>query len=169
MNKHWKLFTIVTVLVAAMAFAGVTAVFAQGPNQPAAPGAGNQAQVGGGMGYRAVEEADMHAAVAAALGISEDELEAEIAAGKTVYLLAQELGVDFAVVQAAMDAVHEAAMQQAAADGTITQAQANQVQQMRNGRSGQANGGSSTGSGPAAGSGPANRGGGSGECLYPAP
>jgi hypothetical protein len=185
MKKNWKIFTVFTVLIFAIAFAGITAVFAQGPNQPAAPagtGTGNQGQVSPGMGYRAVDEADMHAAVAGALGISVEEMEAKLTAGSTVYLLAQELGADFADVQAAMTAVHDAAMQEAVDNGAVTQVQANQYQQSRGSRQGQrtmanmnAGSGAAAGTGPAAGSGPAagagqaNRGGNNGECIYPTP
>jgi uncharacterized protein (DUF433 family) len=163
-KKNWKVFTLFTVLVFAIAFAGITAVFAQGPKQPAAPagtGTGNQAQVSPGMGYRAVDEADMHAAIAEVLGISVETLEAEIAAGNTVYALADELGVDFADVRAAMVALHDAAMQQAIDNGAVPQYQANQGQQMGAGRMRQG--------GPAAGVGQANRGGGSGDCIYTTP
>jgi len=44
----------------------------------------------------------MHAAAAAALGITVDELDARIAAGKTVAEIAQERGIDFETVRAAM-------------------------------------------------------------------
>jgi hypothetical protein len=163
MKKNWKIFTVFTVLVFAIAFAGITAVFAQGPGQPAVPdGTGNQGQVAPGMGYRAVDEADMHAAVAAALGISVEELEAELAAGNTVYLLAQELVIDFDEVQAAMTAVHDAAMQEAVDNGVVTPYQANQYQQNRSGQQAQgtpanvnAGTGSAYGTGPAAGTGTA--------------
>ena len=44
----------------------------------------------------------MHQAAATALGISVDELEAQLAEGKTVAQIATERGVDLATVQAAM-------------------------------------------------------------------
>lgn len=46
----------------------------------------------------------MHAAAAQALGISVDELEAQLAAGKTVATIAAERGIDLATVQDAMRA-----------------------------------------------------------------
>ena len=163
MKKYWKLFVIVAVLVATIAFAGMTAVFAQGPNQPAvpAPGAANQGQIRGGMGYMAVEESEMHSAIAVALGITVTELESEIAQGKTLYELAAEMGVDFAAVQTAMQAAHAAALQQALAGGAITQAQANWLQSRGGGRQGK--GGSN------AGGLQANRGVAIGDCVYQTP
>jgi hypothetical protein len=115
----------------------------------------------------------MHAAIAEVLGISVGTLEVEIAAGNTVYALADELGVDFADVQAAMFALHEAAMQQAIDSGAIPQYQASQGQQMGAGRMGQGGPAAGTataaGTGPAAGVGQANRGGGTGDCIYTTP
>jgi uncharacterized protein (DUF433 family) len=119
------------------------------------------------MGYRAVDEADMHAAIAGVLGISVETLEAEIAAGNTIYALAEELGVDFAEVQAAMVALHDAAMQQAIDNGAVPQYQANQGQQMGAGQMGQR--GRAAGSGTAAGMGQANRGANTGDCIYATP
>jgi hypothetical protein len=124
MTKFWKITGLVTVLVAVVALVGVTAAFAQGPNQPngATPPRMNQAQPasGEGMGLMAVDEATMHAAIAEALELSIEEFEAALAEGKTPAILALELGVDFAEVQAAMDAVRTEAFQQAIDDGLIT-------------------------------------------------
>ena len=49
-----------------------------------------------------VRQDQMHQAAATALGISVDELEAQLAEGKTVARIATERGVDLATVQAAM-------------------------------------------------------------------
>jgi hypothetical protein len=51
----------------------------------------------------------MQAAIAGALGITVEELEAERAAGKTVATIAQERGVSLDVVRAAMQGGHQAA------------------------------------------------------------
>jgi hypothetical protein len=176
MNKLWKISGVVAVLVAVVAFAGVTAALAQGPNQPGgftSPGR-NQAQDGSsiGMGSMAVDEATMHAAVAEALHLSIEEFEAAVAEGKTSYILAQELGIDFAAVQAAMDAVHSAALQQAADEGVITQQQADWIASHRGGQNRQGsgmNGGLSNDQTGRMGRGSGSNGDYSGDCLYQTP
>lgn len=50
----------------------------------------------------------VHAAAASALGITVDDLEAQLAAGKTVADIAQERGIDLATVQEAMRAARPA-------------------------------------------------------------
>ena len=183
MKKYWKYAAITTVLVAVVALAGATAAFAQGPanNGPAdrqmtngnsrGPGLANE--TGAAMGLMAVDEADMHAAIAEALGMSLDEFEAAIAEGKTPATLADELGIDFAEVQAAMDALHEATFDQAVADGLITQEQADWIASHRGGAAGQS-GGMNNGQAGSRGAGSAghshnNAGGGTGECIYQTP
>ena len=176
MNKLWKISGVVAVLVAVVAFAGVTAASAQGPNQPdgsISPGR-NQAQDGSSMGrgLMAVDEAAMHAAIAGALHLSIEEFEAAVAEGQTAYILAQELGIEFADVQAAMDAVHGAALQQAAAEGLITQEQADWIASRRGGGNGQGsgmNGGLSDSRTGRMGRGPGSNGDYSGDCLYQTP
>ena len=67
-------------------------------------------------------------AAAQALGMTTDELTTALQGGKTLEQVAQEKGVDFANVQAAMQKARETEMrtriQQALSDGTITQAHA---------------------------------------------
>lgn len=74
---------------------------------------------GGQVGWEAAAEA---------LGMTADELSAQLWGGKTLADLAAEKGVDLADVQAAVQAAQDAAMsesiQQAAEGGAITQAQA---------------------------------------------
>ncbi len=67
-------------------------------------------------------------AVADALGMTTAELEAARAEGKRLNEIAAEQGVELSDVQAAVQAAHEAALQQAVEDGLITQAQADQLQ-----------------------------------------
>ena len=128
MTKLLKITGIVAALVAIVAVAGATSAFAQGPahSDGIAPRGGSQMQheSAGGMGLLAVDEDAMHEAIAAALSMSVEELEAALAAGTTPFDLAQEQGIDFAVVEAAMEAVHQDALQQAVNDGLISQEQA---------------------------------------------
>ena len=176
MNKIWKFTGVFAVLVAVVAFAGVTSAFAQGPNQPGdfIPGASNQAQNGSdtGLGLMAVDEVAMHTAIAEALGLSPAEFEAAVAEGKTPLILADELGIDFALVQAAMDSVHADALQQAADEGLISQEQADWITSHRGGQSGQGsdmNGGLSSSPTGRMSRGSGSNGDYSGDCLYQTP
>lgn len=67
---------------------------------------------------------DMQAIVADALGITVEELEAARAEGKTIPQLIDELGLDRVEVRESIRAGREAAINQALAEGTITQEQA---------------------------------------------
>jgi hypothetical protein len=170
MNKYVKLVGIVAV-VAALALVSATAAFAQTPTPPAGSqpvmgrGFGGRGP-GAGSGFLAVDQDAMHAAIAEALGISVEELDAALAEGKTLYILAQELGVDFADVQAAMQAAHEAALAQAVADGLISQEQADWILSHRAQMGGAvANGSGSMGRGARSG----GFGGNAGECPYTTP
>lgn len=149
MKNLLKIASIVAVLTAVLVFVGATSAFAQGPGNNAAQMGGNQAQANpnAGSGLIAVDEDAMHAAIAGALGISVDELEGALAAGETPATLALELGVDFAEVRAAMDAVHEVAIAQAVADGLITQEQADWILSHRGGQNGQQGNGARGGMG----------------------
>ncbi len=144
MNKFWKIAGAVAVLVAVVTFVGVTAAFAQGPNQPddATPRGRYQVQddANAGMGLIAVDEAAMHAAIAEALELRIEELEAAMAEGKTPLILAQELGLDFARVQAAMITVRTNAVQQAVIDGLISQEQAGWILSHQGGQNSSGNG-----------------------------
>lgn len=70
---------------------------------------------------------DRQTILATALGMSEDELEAALAAGQSIGDLMDEKGIDPATLQANAEAAYEAAVQQAVTDGVITQAQADQI------------------------------------------
>jgi hypothetical protein len=134
MNKFMKKAATASVLVVALALVVVvTGAFAQGPSMPDLPDGTGQMHQGNnvdgtGLGVRAVDEADMHAAIAEALGMSLENFEAALAEGQTPYTLALELGVDFAVIQAAMSELHTAALEQATAEGLIPQERANWMQ-----------------------------------------
>ncbi len=179
MKKYWKLATFVTVLIAVVALVSATAAFAQGPANRQMPdgnsansnrGSGLANETGAAMNLMAVDEADMHAAIADALGMSLDEFETAVAEGKTPSILADELGIDFAEIQAAMDALHDAAFEQATTDGIIPQEQADWMMSHRGGAAGQS-GGMGNGQSGAQGAGSAghshsNTGGGTGECTH---
>jgi hypothetical protein len=139
MNKYVKIIGLAAVIgiVALAALAGAAVAFAQSgtPTSPAGtcPGAaggygagmmGGYGMMGGGYGVMAEYRDVIHAKIAEALGLSLDDFNAALAEGKTSYVIAQEKGVDFATVQAAMQAGMQEALKQAVADGKLTQAQA---------------------------------------------
>jgi len=70
----------------------------------------------------------MEAAIAEALGISAEELEAAHDEGKTAWDIAQEQSLSAEQFSAMMSEARSAALQQAVADGTITQEQADWMQ-----------------------------------------
>ena len=82
----------------------------------------------GGMGMRWLHSQAALEAAAKALGMTADELSAELWGGKTLAAIAEEKGVDIADVKAAVEAAQIAetktAIQQAVTDGTLTQAKA---------------------------------------------
>lgn len=96
---------------------GATSVLAQGPTDVPLHGKGP----GGGRG---LSDAALEAA-AKALNMTTDELTAALQSGQTLEQVADAQGVDFADVQAAIQAVRETEMReriaQALEDGVITQ------------------------------------------------
>ena len=84
--------------------------------------------MGSGLMDENMEET-MHAAIADALGITEQEFEDEMAAGKTMFQIADEHNVDINIVWSAMQSARADALQQAVNDGTITQDQADWMSQ----------------------------------------
>lgn len=98
---------------------GATNAFAQGASSDLLHGRGP----GGGRGLH-VGTAEFEAA-AEALNMTTDELTTALQSGKRLETIAEEAGVDFADVQAAIQAAHATEMreriQQAVEDGTITQ------------------------------------------------
>ena len=79
---------------------------------------------GEGPGMNLVDANVMHQAIADALGISVEELEAARAEGTSLMALAEEQGVEIEAVRAAMEAVREEAINQALAEGAISEEQA---------------------------------------------
>ena len=79
----------------------------------------------------------MKTAVADALGLTVEELEAAQAEGKRLPQIAAEQGVELTAVHEAMQAAHQAAIAQAVTDGLLTQEQADQLQNRDPGLGGQ--------------------------------
>jgi hypothetical protein len=144
-SKIVKVGAIVFVVVLIGALLGGAAVFAQ-DEAPAQPATGNgtfgrgAGRGASGAGLLAADEV-VHQAMADALGISVETLDAEMAAGKSLVVIAAEQGVDIGVVRDAMEAARAGALEQAVAEGLITQEQANWMQNQGNrGRAGAAGG-----------------------------
>lgn len=76
---------------------------------------------------------DQESLIAEALGISTNELENARQDGTTVRELIEEQGLTFEEFQTAMQAAHEKAVEEAVANGVITQAQADQLREQRRG------------------------------------
>jgi hypothetical protein len=82
----------------------------------------------GMMGDWDSNEAPMFLAIADALGLSPEELLAELEAGKTISEIATEQGVDIQLVYDAAIASHETQLAELVEAGTITQEQADACQ-----------------------------------------
>lgn len=90
-------------------------------------GLGRGRHDGHGLRHQIFADVDFHAVIADALGISVEEYEALHDEGLHLNEMVEELGVDLADVEAAMQTAREDAINQAVEDGTITQEQADQL------------------------------------------
>ena len=127
--SRFKKYLGLAALVAIVAALGISSIAsAQGTTTPT-PTAPTvvMAPRGGGFGPGLHSQAALDAA-AKALGMTSDELSAELWGGKTLADIAEAKGVDIATVKAAVEAAIVAetktAIQQAVTDGTLTQAKA---------------------------------------------
>ena len=118
--------------------AGATFVFAQEPTPPipfgwhgGGRGWGGFGPRGGGFGLAGGGQWTMFDTAAEALGLTPEELFAELRAGKSLDEIAEAKGVDVQTVYDAMNAARgeamQQALQQAVEDGRITQEQADQM------------------------------------------
>jgi hypothetical protein len=130
-----KLLKVVSLIAAVGLIAGVTvnAVYAQeetplfprGSRGPRDGGMGSVAE--DGIGLFQIDQEAIHQELADLLGISLSELESALENGETLASLAVKYEVDFEELQSVMDAAHVEALDQAVADGTITQEQADWI------------------------------------------
>jgi hypothetical protein len=125
-----KTILIAVIVVAALAVLGVGAVFAQGTQPPVQTN-----------GYGAMHDY-VEQALASKLGLTEEQVEEQFAAGKTMYQIALDNGVKEADVTTFLNDVHTEAFAAAVKDGVMTQEQADwMLQRMQNrGGYGSANG-----------------------------
>lgn len=124
-----KMLIIIAGLLAALVIVGVvgaTGVFAQSSGTTTTPAPNQGKFPGGGHGHGlGTEELD---AAAKVLNMTSSDLSTALQSGQTLEQIASSKGVDFAKVQAAIQAAHVAEIRtriaQAVQDGTITQANA---------------------------------------------
>ena len=114
--------SIVLVLLAAIGVVGVSVVSAQGDEPPVGPW--GPMYFGDGPGLLAEYDGIIHQALADALGISLSELEAARQDGVRLPELAEANGVDLEDLWQVMDEARAEAVEQALADGAITEEQA---------------------------------------------
>ncbi len=131
MEKHKRVAIFVSVLVALVVLAGATMTFAQGPTLPdrlgSGSGVGHPPWPGPGRGLGNRDNAALNATIAELLGMSVEELEKALSGGETIRTLFEESGRDMAEVQTALQAARAEMIQQAVADGSITQEQADRM------------------------------------------
>jgi hypothetical protein len=143
--KTWKIAGILAVVVLALAALGAGFAFAQTPTPPA-PGYGWGGMMGGygmmsgwgqsGNGYEWMNNmhrwmfttGGMHTMVwnglADALGLTSEQLNAELASGKTLAQIAEARGVSQEQLAVALEKSVKAGLDTAVADGVLTQEQA---------------------------------------------
>ncbi len=126
-----KVLLVVAVLALAVVIFGAGFAFAQ--FQPVAAQAlptYMMGRGGGGMhgygGYGLLRDY-VEKALAEKLGLTESQVEEQLAAGKTMYQVALDAGTAEADIPALMEAVHKSALEKAVADGALTQAQADDL------------------------------------------
>jgi len=131
MEKHKRVAIFVSVLVALVVLVGAKITFAQEPTLPDSLGSrsegGHPTWPGPGRGPGIRDNAALNAAIAELLGMSVEELEGALADGETIRTLIEESGLDMAEVQTALQTARAEMLQQAVADGSITQEQADQM------------------------------------------
>lgn len=121
-----KTLLIVAVVVLALGALGVGAAFAQGGNPPSYPYGGGM--MGGRGGYGPMHDY-VEQALADKLGLTEEQVEADLAAGKPMYQIALDNGITQENLAAFMTDIHKTAFDKAVAAGVMTQAQADSMLQ----------------------------------------
>ncbi len=162
--KFVKIAGVTTVVLIALAILGVTLVFAQKPTPTTPPWWNTMQSMMGGsatntgvwqsmqqMHNQMIQNGGMSAmhewmhqsggvhdtvwkALAEKLGMTSDELTAQIKSGKTLAQIAQEKGVSTKDLAAVMETTMESALAQAVKDGKLTQAQADLMIQHMDGQ-----------------------------------
>ena len=122
-----KTILVVALVVLALGALGVGVAFAQGP----VPG-GRGPMMGGNGGYGWMHDY-VEQALADKLGITEEQVEDALAAGKPMYQIALDNGIKQEDLATFMNGVHKDAFDKAVKDGVMTQQQADwMLQRMQN-------------------------------------
>ena len=124
MSKAVKIISmgVVAVAVVGAALFATSVSHAQAPDP--VPGPHGYGMMNGTPGWMYTYHDEIHAALADALGMTEADFEAALAQGTTVWQLADQKGVSDETLQQVMLDAREAAITQMAADGVLTQDQA---------------------------------------------
>jgi hypothetical protein len=124
-NKMKKILLLVGLMVLVLGALGVGIVYAQGGQPPLTGMMGN-----GGYGWM---HAYVQQAFAAQVGLTEQQMQDQLAAGKTMYQIALDNGIKQEDLVAFMSEVHREAFDKAVKDGLVTQEQADwMLQRMQN-------------------------------------
>jgi len=137
-KKLFILAGVALIMLLLAGLAGATFVFAQEPTPPipfgwhgGGRGCGGFGPRGGGFGWAGGGQWTMFDTAAEALGLTPEELFAELHVGKSLDEIAEARGVDVQTVYDAMNAARaeaeKQALQQAVEDGRLTQEQADQM------------------------------------------
>jgi hypothetical protein len=118
------LLIVAVVAVLALGALGVGAAFAQGGNPPSYPYGGQMMGGRGGYGGYGPMHDYVEQALASKLGLTEEQVETELAAGKPMVQIALDHGIAQADLATFMNDVHTTAFAAAVKDGALTQAQA---------------------------------------------
>lgn len=132
MKKTLLIVAVLSVTVLTLGLAGYAYAQDKTPEYPYGPGmmgayGGHSVMAGYGMGWNG-EEGPMHeamvAAVAEALGLTPEEIETRHDAGETLWEIAEAEGLSAEEIQDLMSSTHDAALEDAVANGDLTQEQA---------------------------------------------
>jgi hypothetical protein len=126
-----KILIVVSVVLVALVIFGAGFVFSQYQSVSASSlpqGYGPGGMMGGRGGYGPMHDY-VEQALATKLGLTEAQVEEQLAAGKSMYQIALDKGIAEADVPALLTEVHKTAFAKAVADGVLTQAQADTMLQ----------------------------------------
>jgi hypothetical protein len=133
MKTKLMIVPLIALVLSALAFGTAAAEEPQPPTQPYT-GYGSQAgnsmhgaMMGGGQ--TALLHDYITAALADELGLTETQVEAALASGSTLYEIALQNGVLEADLPSFLSMIHASAFEQAVADGVVTRAQADRLNQ----------------------------------------
>lgn len=119
-----KTLWIVAIVLLALGAFGVGTAVAQGGTPPYQPYGGPMMGGRGGYGGYGLMHDYVERSLADKLGLTEEQIETELAAGKPMYQIALDNGIAQADLATFMADVHETAFDAAVTDGVVTQAQA---------------------------------------------